>query len=466
MSYVPRSIQPSDALPWPALTGLTGELVFERARMEVRAATARIGASSGLHVGKVEAQIPDLKHATVTVNAQLQGALAEALGVVNASPVGAMIGQAVRRAVASGAADYTLKLTLPIATIDKSTVQGSVTLAGNDLQITPDTPKLTRSRGVVNFSQNGFAIVGGQARMLGGDVRLEGGSVALSGASASRTSPSVVIRAGGAVSAEGLRQAKELGFVARMAQHANGSAAYTAVLGFRGGEPELSVTSNLQGLGLSLPAPLNKSADSVLPFRLETALLRESLPPVSGAPLRLRDQLTLTVGRLASLVYVRDISGLEPRVLRGSLAVGLEPQESAPLPDQGVLANINLDVLDLDAWSNVLSQATLTSLAPPLVSDTAQRLGTGSDGVAALTYLPTSMAVRARELTLGGRKLNNVVVGGSREGLLWRANLDATELNGYLEYRQPSGTPGGARLCPTGPFNHCAQCGQRGGGAA
>jgi uncharacterized protein (TIGR02099 family) len=438
-SYVPRSIQPSDALPWPALTGLTGELVFERAGMEVRAATARIGVSSGLHVGKVEALIPDLKHAIVTVNAQLQGALAEALGVVNASPVGAMIGQALRRAVASGSADYTLKLTLPIATIDKSTVQGSVTLAGNDVQITPDTPKLTRSRGVVNFSQNGFSIVGGQARMLGGDVRLEGGSVALSGASASRTSPSVVIRASGAVSAEGLRQAKELGFVARMAQHATGSAAYTAVLGFRGGEPELSVTSNLQGLGLSLPAPLNKSADSVLPFRLETALLRESLPPVSGAPLRLRDQLSLTVGSLASLVYIRDISGLEPRVLRGSLAVGLGPQESAPLPDQGVMANINVDVLDLDAWSNVLSQATLTSLAPLLV--TAQRkLDTGSDGVAALTYLPTSMAVRSRELIFGGRKLNHVVVGGSRDGLLWRANLDATELNGYVEYRQPSGS--------------------------
>ena len=58
-------------------------------------------------------------------------------------------------------------------------------------------------------------------------------------------------------------------------------------------------------------------------------------------------------------------------------------------------------------------------------------------------YLPTSLAVRARELTVGGRKLNNVVVGGTREGLTWRANLDATELNGYVEYRQPSGAGAG-----------------------
>jgi uncharacterized protein YhdP len=60
-----------------------------------------------------------------------------------------------------------------------------------------------------------------------------------------------------------------------------------------------------------------------------------------------------------------------------------------------------------------------------------------------LGYLPTSLAVRAREITVGGRKLHNLVVGGGREGLLWRANLDASELNGYVEYRQPSGAAGG-----------------------
>ena len=52
-------------------------------------------------------------------------------------------------------------------------------------------------------------------------------------------------------------------------------------------------------------------------------------------------------------------------------------------------------------------------------------------------YLPTTMAVRASELTLQGRTLHNIVAGALREGTTWRANLDATELNGYLEYRQP-----------------------------
>ncbi len=430
-AYVPRSLQPRDALPWPALTQLSGELVFERAQMQVKGARARIGPGANLQASKLEASIPDLAHTVVSVSGEVRGALADGLAIVNGSPLAAMTNHALSRAVASASADYKLKLTLPIANLEKSTLQGTVTLTGNDVQITPDTPKLTRARGVVSFSESEFAIVGGQAQMLGGDVRLEGGSVSASNAVAGRTAASILIRATGRASAEGLRQAREMGFVARLAQHASGSAAYAATLGIRRGEPELMVSSNLQGLALNLPAPFIKTAETALPFRLETALLRESLqagPP--GQP-RLRDQLTLDFGRIASLLYVRDLSGPEPRVVRGSVAVGLLAQESVPLPDDGVAANINLNTFNADAWGAVLSDAASTSLTDSSQNNT--QLG----------YLPTSLAVRARELTFGARTFHNVVVGGSREGLLWRANLDASELNGYLEYRQSADSGAG-----------------------
>ena len=428
--FVPRSLQSPEELPWPPLTQLNGELVIDRSKLQVRNANARMGAASGLQISKIDALIADLSHSTVVVNAEARGALTEGLGIVNGSPVGPMIGQALARAVATGNADYKLKLTLPIATLNTSTVQGSVTLPGNDIQMSPETPRLGRARGVVNFNENGFQIVGAQAQMLGGEARLEGGSlpllVANTAVNGGRAAGAIAIRASGTATAEGLRQARELGLIARLAQHASGSAAYAAVLGFRQGAPELTVTSTLQGLALSLPAPLNKSAQAALSMRLETAALAPvSLAPGPGGQVRLQEQLKLDLGSLVSISYVRDVSDTEPRVRRGSIAVGLGPQESAPMPLEGVVANIKLDQLNLDAWGNLLSQATDT----PLASATAAALG----------YLPTTWAVRARELTLGGRTLQQVVMGGSREGLLWRANLDATELNGYLEYRQPSG---------------------------
>ena len=426
--YVPLSLQPAQALPWPVLTQLNGELLIDRTRLQVKDARARLGATSGLQVHKLEALIPDLNQAVVQVNAQARGVLSEMLGLVNGSPLGAMTGHALLKTVTTGSADYALKLSLPIALIDTSLVQGSVVLSGNEVQISPTSPKLSRARGVVGFSENGFSITGGQARMLGGEVNLEGGSTALSGP---QIKP-IVIRASGVASAEGLRQSKELSFVARLAQHASGSAAYSAVLGFHQGEPELLVQSNLQGLTLHLPTPLNKSADVLLPLRFKTAVLREPLRPGAANAAALQDQLTLELGRLASLVYFRDISGSEPRVLRGSLAVGLLPQESAPLPDEGVVANLNLNVLNLDAWGSVLSQAA-----------GAPKLPITQASASAWTYLPTRLALRAGELTLGGRTLHQMVLGGTREGRLWRANLDARELNGYLEYRQPSDAEAG-----------------------
>lgn len=443
--YVPRSLQAPDELPWPALGQLSGELVIDGLQLAVKNGRGRMGAASGVQFGKVEALIPDLMHAAVMVEAQARGPMGEALGIVNGSPLGAMIGQALGRATASANADYWFKLMLPIADLENSKVQGSVTLAGNDIQITPDTPKLLRARGVVNFSESGFSINGSQARMLGGDVRLEGGMAAVPAVNAAvggaqRAPAPVLIKASGTASAEGLRQATELGFVARLAQHASGAAAYTAALGFRHGEPELLVSSNLQGMAIALPAPFNKSADTVLAFRLENSLLSESLSPALGTKGRLQDQLTLNVGNLASVVYFRDLSGNQVRATRGSIGIGLARQESAPVPNQGVVANVNLDVFDVDAWNAVLTQVSRTSLADvaataPTVVSAAEDAGANS---AALSFLPTSLAVRTRDLTVAGRKLTNLVLGASRDGLLWRANLDAKELNGYLEYRQSS----------------------------
>ncbi|MDP1954026.1 MAG: YhdP family protein [Polaromonas sp.] len=439
-TYVPKLVQPRESNAWPALAELDGELVFDRASLQVNGASGRVAGFPGLRLTKADARIPDLMHgATVQVGADIKGSLGEALGFVNSSPLAGLTGQAMAKAVANGVADYKLQLTLPLGDMDKTRVQGAVTLSGNDVQFTPDTPQLSRLKGVVNFTENGFAIAGGQARMLGGDVRLEGGMRPLAQGPARAASgvvefpdASVVIRAQGTLTGEGLRQAKELGMLSRLGTYANGSAAYTATLGFRKGATELSLASNLQGMALSLPAPLTKSADTVLPVRFDNIAVRETVAGASPT----QDQLSLTVGRLASVAYVRDITGPEPRVLRGSMAIGLEAGETAPMPAVGVAANINLATVDIDAWEKVLDSS---SAAPP-VATTAVRPGQAS---ALLSYLPTIMAIRARELLVGGRKLNSVVVGGSRDGLNWRANIDAAELNGYLEFGQPAGASAG-----------------------
>ena len=437
LAYVPRRYQAGAVLPWPALTQLSGELLFDRKALQVRGARGTLAETPGLQITRVEGGIADLTQAVaVTLGLEARGPLSDMLAFVNSSPVGSLTGSTLARASVSGNAELRLKAMFPLAALDKSTVQGSLALAANDVLLSPEVPRLTRVRGTVAFSESGFSMNALQARMLGGDMRLDGGTaaaLAVAGAtdtSATRPGPGLSFRVQGIASAEALRQAQELGLVARLAQHASGSAAYTAAFSLRSGVPEFSVTSNLVGLSLSLPAPLNKAADVALPLRLESALLRDAQPSVSGARLRLQDQLSMDLGRVGALTYVRDLSGLEPRVLRGAIAVGLAPEESAPLPDEGVLANINMGHLDLDAWEVILGQVSGANLTSPGTLAVAS-------GAVARGYLPTSIALRARELTAAGRKLHNLVVGGSRDGLNWRANLDADELDGYVEYRPP-----------------------------
>lgn len=426
LAYVPARLQADGDLPWPVLTDLSGELVIDRMQLQVNKARARLGDATALQVSRVEARIADLMQAQVEVDADFRGPLPELMGLVNASPLRDMLGQALVKSAVTGNADYKLKLMLPIARIKQSSVRGSILLAGNDVRITPDSPRLTQARGTVNFTEVGFSLSDVQARLLGGDARLDGGWLMAPESPSGRGAPAL-IRASGSASAEGLRQAAELGFVARLARQASGSAAYTATLGWRRGATELVVNSNLQGLVLSLPAPLGKSAEAVLPLRLEIAVRDDaSAPP--------QDRLTLSLADLVQVVYERDLSQAEPRVLRGAIAVGLDAQETAVLPPAGVSANIKLAQFNVDAWQDVLAQAAGDSV-------TGGVLAAGNTLVA--SYLPTELAVRSELLTFGGRQYNQMVIGGGREGTLWRANLVATELNGYLEYRQPNAAASG-----------------------
>ena len=436
-AYAPASLLPSGSPQWPALAQVSGELVFDHAVLQIKGARATVVAMPGLRIAKADAVIDNLySGATVAVSVEAQGPLTDVLGVVNGSPLGPLMGKVLEHASATGAADYRFKLALPIAAVDRATVRGSITLAGNDLQVTPETPRLTRTRGVINFSETGFSVVGAQARSLGGDVRIDGGltSTPAGQLAAGKTAVPQTLRLQGTATAEGLRQARELGFAARLAQYASGSTAYSATLGVRGGVPELLVNSNLVGMALTLPAPFAKAADVPLPLRLETAAVRASLVAGSDGVVRAQDQLQFDVGKAVGITYVRDVSGPDARVLRGSIAVGLAADETTPLPSDSVQANVSMASIDMDAWSDVLSHAAGADLSSGAAAAGAS-VGMG--------YLPTGLAVRAHEILVGGRKLHNVVVGGGREGLLWRANLDASELNGYVEYRQPSGSVGG-----------------------
>ena len=417
LAYVPgvpaTDDTPATPSPWPALARVSGELVFDRASMEIRHAKAQV---YGVELSQVSGGIRQLSgqlgdHAVLALDGQARGPLADMLRFVNASPVGTRIGGSLAGASASGNADLRLALAIPRGGGQASTVKGSVTLAGNDLRLTPETPLLSATRARVDFTQEGFKVTGGRARVLGGDAQFDGGT---------QPDGSVRVTGQGTVTAEGLRKAQELGPLSRLASSLTGQTAYRMSLGVVRGHTELQLTSTLVGLASQLPAPLGKAADQALPLRYATALVPESLATGQA----LRDTLQLELGNVFSAHYDRDLSGPSPKVLRGGIGL----LDAAPTPSSGVTARIQMTRLDMDAWEALARQL-------------ADRPGTASPAGAAhagADYIPHTIALRAREFVSGSRRLDKVVAGISQDDGIWRANVDADQLSGYIEYRTPS----------------------------
>ena len=424
--YVPASLQAAGQPAWPALTELRGELQIDRSSLQLRNIGARVDGVPQLRILKGEARIPDMTQgARVQTDLQLGGPLDELLtGLVRASPLDAMLGGVLRQARAAGQAEVQLGLDLPLQNLERSAVRGQIKLAGNELLLAPRLPRLTRARGTVHFSEQGFALAGVQGRLLGGEVRAEGGTIALPGAPAG-VEPR--LRVQGTLTAQGLRQESQLGAAAALGRRMSGSTGYTAEFGLRQGVPEFQFNSSLQGLALDLPAPLSKPAEVALPLRLQAALMSpESAGSGQTADARRQDLLRLDLGRLLSLRYVRQHAEGGVRVLRGAIGAGLAAGESVALPDEGVVAQVQFDALDLDAWRQAMASPAEPATSGGGVSATLQ------------DYLPTSLIVQGNTLQAGGQTLRQLVAGGTREGQVWRANVDARELSGYVEYRMPA----------------------------
>ena len=414
LDYVPASLMPHNSAAWPRLHGLSGLLVFDRAGMKLSDAKARAAdAKTGLQLNALQAQIPDMgQQALLEVSAETKGPAAQMLGVVQKSPLDKLLGLALHDTQATGQLQTHFKLNIPLLTPQDSKVQGTVVMGGNNLRMTPAIPGFEKVQGSIQFSESGFSLSGVQARWLGGPVRIEGGMKP-----ATANEPALALRAQGEISAEGLRQVREFPSLDVLAKHLTGSTPYTASLGWRQGQPELSIQSQLEGLAMRLPAPMGKAAQVAMPLSIRSR--------VQGQGAGLQDHIQVELGHVASVQYVRDLTGHTPRVLRGSMALG-NSTLLPPMPDSGVSATVLLDQFSMDDWQALWP-------TPPNGEASA------GDDNALQSYLPTRIGLQANTLTADGRTMHQVVAGGSREGLNWRANVDARELSGHLQFRQPSG---------------------------
>ena len=411
LNYAPGEFAKDGKTPlWPVIEQINGNIVFDRARMEITASSAK---TSGTNLSHVKAVIPDLSVADtlLTVDGEAAGPLQNFIRFTNDSPVAGWIGHFTEDTKGSGNAKLALKLQLPLAHMLESKVQGSLQFAGNTVTLMNAMPPLAGANGKLEFHEKGFAIAGIKSNFLGGPVTISGGT---------QRDGTTLVKADGSLTADGVRKVYATSLTQRSSERINGSTRYSTAIRVRNGQPEITVDSGLVGLALDFPAPLRKAANESLPLRFELS----ALP--SNDPALLRDEMRLSLGSAISARYERQKAvdrTAEWRVVRGGIGVNVP----APQPDSGLIANVSMKSLDIDAWRRALT--SVVANGRPNAASVKQ------DALSIAQYIePEVLAARAAELTVMDRKLDNVVVGASHQDGAWQANIDSEQVSGYLTW--------------------------------
>ncbi len=428
-NYAPRNLLPPGETAstatvhanaaWPEFTHVAGQLVVTSNSLEVHNVSAR---AYGARLSAVNGALPSFRNGVLRVSGKAQAPASDALRYLVDSPVNRQLDDVFSGVRASGPLALDIDLRLPLDHLADATVKGRASLQGVDVAWSPDLPHFAGVRGTVDFSHRGFSLRLDAPNVLGGALDLTGGQ---------QPGQPLSLLAKGSFTAAGLRTADQA-WMQSLGKVVHGQSAYSLrIIQPAGGQaagPTLELRSNLVGTSIDLPPPLGKPA-----VQSDTLVYtRTPLPGSSGT--RQRSAVQINLGGDARARFIFDQPAMNAAqaaptaVISGGIAIG--PQATLPQPASGVQANVRLPVLDVDAWDAAL-KGLLDGKAQPAVP--ALFNAGGDQGIDAL--LPTTLSLDIGQLTLMHRVINSVLVGASRSGDLWQANVNSQQLSGYVGWQ-------------------------------
>ena len=386
---------------WPPLTGIEGDLVLDRRKLEITARRAQV---FGVRIGATRARIAELGAPDVRllIDGSAVGPLADMLRYVNASPVGGWLGGALARSSTTGNGTLDLKLDIPLKHVRDTQVRGTVALANNDIALRDDWTPFTRVNGQLVFTESTLRMTDVDASFAGGPFRLSANT---------RPEGAIEFAASGTATPQGVRRLTDIVALQRLLDSAQGAARYSATVVVKGRRPEVRIESDLAGWSIDGPDPLRKAAADNVPLKVEIA------PTGSDS-----DTIRVSAGARLALRLDRgvDKSG-RGRVERGAVVLGEANVDTLALPARGVRATINVARLDIDRWKPFFD-------------------GQSADGggVAGADVALNVIAARVDELVIGGKAFAHVVVGATRDDDgLWLANVVSDHVTGSVTWSPP-----------------------------
>ncbi|MES2024038.1 MAG: YhdP family protein [Pseudomonadota bacterium] len=416
LNYAPDLFAKDGKAPmWPLLEKVKGTIQFDRTRMEIKGES---GKTNGVDVSNVKAVIPDLlaDDPMLEIDGSAAGTMQNLVKYTVDSPVATWIDHFTDETKATGNGTLGLKLQLPLNRLIDAKVQGVLKFANNNVTLQNVIPLMSGVTGQLEFNEKGLTLNGIKSTFLGGPLTVGGGT---------QKDGNILIKADGTMTAAGLRKNYPSPAMQKLVDKISGSTRFGATIAVKNKHADVVVESNLRGLGLDFPAPLNKAAKDAMPLKFEQTGL-------SANATTMRDAIKLSLGSAITGSYTREKSANDPtanwRVLYGGIGVNTP----APIPDSGLMVSVNMRSLNVDNWIALMSSSTTTNTQKKVAGDPLDALNMAQ-------YVePNVIAARATEMYLMDKKFDEVVVGASHDKGAWQANVDAAQMSGYLTWIESS----------------------------
>ena len=375
------------ARDWPRIDNITGELLIQGKRLEVTAPSAM---TVGGRLQKVSVALPDITShdLLLQVRGDAEGETARFLDFIQKSPVRGYIDGFTDNMTARGNGKLNLQVNIPLQGNKPATVSGIYHFADNEVNLGDGVPVLYKANGDLLFTESSMRTQNASAQILGGPATL----VAQSGADGT-----VKARVRGKANLDALRKNTQHPLL----RYLRGGSEWEASVSVQKKLTEVLVTSSLDGLSSSLPAPFAKSANEPLPLRFEM----QSITPQ-------QDVLTLQYGKLFAARLLRREEGGNWVAKRGTLNFG---GPAKWLEKDGVWLTGAVPKLALEGWGGL----------------------SGSSGGAS----PFSIAgadLQIHDLDAYGYKLNDLRINARNRNGVLTVQLASTETNGEVTW-QPEG---------------------------
>ena len=372
---------------WPVIDHIKMNMLFEGKRMEL---FINEGAVLKNKISNTKIVIPDLIVAEndLEVKGEITGSLQDQLQFINNSPLAAWSGGFTQGMKANGSGKLNLEIFMPLYHNENTKFKGKYTLQ-NASMVSESMPELTQINGDILFNENTLNTQ--NLRMNVFD------SPAIVNITTDK-SKVIQISAHGKINDAGLR--KSLGLA--LPSSVVGSTDWQGRATISDKKTDFSVKSNLQGLALQLPAPLNKTASENMPFTLERKQSANN-----------QDIIQFNLGSAVAGKFLRSLQNGIGKIERGEIGINTTPE----IPNQKM---INLRIvsnhLDLDDWLLQFDK-------------------TGSNSHSA--ELPFNhIDLSADSFDLFDKRINNLKMNAQISGNTWMFNLKSDEVTGSMRWVQ------------------------------